>query len=199
MQCCSRILLEPMEHRRFLAMFRRPNLDALTVASFSRQLAAQARKCTICPYCGSINGVVKKIGAMRIAHEKFRGRNKTKVPANRGGEENKGTYDDWRNSFGEATRDTRELEPHIDKAVEDLNPLRVLTLFKQVPPADCELLGLDPSASRPEEFLWQYISVPPVCIRPSVQQEAATCVRDPACTRFARADRALSSVGTRMT
>lgn len=166
-----------MEHRRFLALFRRPNLDTLTVASYSRQLSSLARKCTICPYCGSINGIVKKIGAMRIAHEKFRGRNKNKVPENRGGEENKGTYDDWRNSFGEATRDDKMIEPHIDKAVEDLNPLRVLTLFKQIPPADCELLGLDPSAGRPEEFLWQYISVPPVCIRPSVSQEAATCVR----------------------
>ncbi|KAK4700233.1 DNA-directed RNA polymerase III subunit RPC1, partial [Phenoliferia sp. Uapishka_3] len=163
-----------MEHRRFLALFRRPNLDALTVASLSRQLAAQARKCTLCPYCGNINGIVKKIGVMRIVHEKFRGRNKTKIPDNRGGDDNKGTYEDWRNSFGEATRDTKELETHIDKAVEDLNPLRVLTLFKQVPPADCELLGLDPMAGRPEEFLWQYISVPPVCIRPSVQQEAAT-------------------------
>ncbi|KAM0748584.1 DNA-directed RNA polymerase III subunit C1 [Meredithblackwellia eburnea MCA 4105] len=171
---CSRILVEPMEHRRFLAMFRRPNLDTLTIAAYSRQLASQARKCTICPHCGSINGIVKKLGAMRIAHEKYRGRNKAKVPDNRDGDLGKGTYDDWRGTFAEASLDTKELDAHIDKAVEDLNPLRVLTLFKQIPPADCELLGLDPSAGRPEEFLWQYISVPPVCIRPSVQQEAAT-------------------------
>lgn len=41
---------------------------------------------------------------------------------------------------------------------------------------DCELLGLDPEVGRPEEYIWQYIHVPPVCIRPSVAQEAATYV-----------------------
>lgn len=111
---------------------------------------------------------------MRIGHEKFRGRNKTKIPANRWGAERQGTHAAWRESFAAAEADAKELRPHIEKAIDDLNPLRVLTLFKNVPPADCELLGLDPSAGRPEDFLWQYISVPPVCIRPSVQQEAAT-------------------------
>ncbi|KAI5480363.1 DNA-directed RNA polymerase III subunit RPC1 [Pseudohyphozyma bogoriensis] len=172
---CSRVLLDPAEHRRFLTLFRRPNLDTLTLSNLSRQLAHVARKCAICPYCGNLNGVVKKIGAMRIAHEKFRGRNRTKVPDNKEGiENNKGTYDHWRETFSEAIKDSKEIETHLDKAVEDLNPLRALTLFKQIPPADCELLGLDPSSGRPEDFLWQYISVPPVCIRPSVAQEAAT-------------------------
>lgn len=39
---------------------------------------------------------------------------------------------------------------------------------------DCELLGLKPESGRPEEYLWQYISVPPVCIRPSVAQDGAS-------------------------
>ena len=39
---------------------------------------------------------------------------------------------------------------------------------------DCELLGLKPSHGLPQEFIWQYISVPPVCIRPSVQQDGAS-------------------------
>lgn len=111
---------------------------------------------------------------MRIAHEKFRGRNKTRLPDNKEGAENKGGYEAWRDSFAEAKRDSKELESHVEKAIEDLNALRVLTLFKNISAVDCELLGLDPTISRPEEFLWQYISVPPVCIRPSVQQEAAT-------------------------
>lgn len=44
---------------------------------------------------------------------------------------------------------------------------------------DCELLGLHPDFGRPEEYIWQYISVPPVCIRPSVAQDGATCVLSP--------------------
>ena len=39
---------------------------------------------------------------------------------------------------------------------------------------DCELLGLKPQHGRPEEYIWQYISVPPVCIRPSVAQDGAS-------------------------
>jgi DNA-directed RNA polymerase III subunit RPC1 len=36
------------------------------------------------------------------------------------------------------------------------------------------LLGLKPALGRPEDYIWQYISVPPPCIRPSVAQEGAT-------------------------
>ena len=39
---------------------------------------------------------------------------------------------------------------------------------------DCELLGLRPDFGRPEQFIWQYISVPPVAIRPSVAQDGAS-------------------------
>jgi hypothetical protein len=33
---------------------------------------------------------------------------------------------------------------------------------------------MEPSVARPEDYLWQYISIPPTCIRPTVQQEDAT-------------------------
>jgi DNA-directed RNA polymerase III subunit RPC1 len=111
---------------------------------------------------------------MRIGHEKFRGRNKTRLPDNALGDSGRGGLEDFKSSFADAIGEMKELEAHIEKAIEDLNPLRVLTLFKAITASDCELLGLDPGVGRPEEFLWQYISVPPVCIRPSVQQEAAT-------------------------
>jgi DNA-directed RNA polymerase III subunit RPC1 len=39
---------------------------------------------------------------------------------------------------------------------------------------DAELLGLQPTHARPTEYIWQYISVPPVCIRPSVAQDGAS-------------------------
>jgi DNA-directed RNA polymerase III subunit RPC1 len=113
---------------------------------------------------------------MRIGHEKWRGRNLKKDAGGRDGAEGKGNYTSWKASFEEAVREDKQIEAHVDKAIDDLNPLKVLNLFRRVTAADCELLGLDPTAGRPEEFVWQYISVPPVCIRPSVQQEAATCV-----------------------
>ncbi len=33
---------------------------------------------------------------------------------------------------------------------------------------------MNPDVGRPEMYLWQNISVPPVCIRPSVQQDGAS-------------------------
>lgn len=58
--------------------------------------------------------------------------------------------------------------------MDDLNPLKVLNLFRQVLPADCELLGMNPGEGRPEMFIWQYIPAPPICIRPSVVQADAS-------------------------
>lgn len=62
--------------------------------------------------------------------------------------------------------------------MEDLNPLRVLNLFKMISPTDCELLGLDPNEGRPEMFIWQFLPAPPVCIRPSVAQDNASTEDD---------------------
>ena len=166
------------------------------MAAMSRAVSSQCRKRALCPYCGAINGVVKKHGALRIVHEKYRGRNRTRVPEpppagqSSGGNklpgsaysaqraQDKATYDAWRASFREAEREARELAPHVDKALDDINALRALLLFRHVPDHDCELLGLDPDMARPEDLIWQFVPVPPVCIRPSVQQDAATTEDD---------------------
>ncbi len=41
---------------------------------------------------------------------------------------------------------------------------------------DAELLALHPDVGRPEDYIWQYISVPPPCIRPSVASESGKSV-----------------------
>ena len=138
-----------------------------------------ARKTVYCPYCSAVNGAVKKAGALKIIHDKFRAK-KTADEMHR-----------WKASFQNAVAAQKELGVHLSKAVhEDLNPLKVLDLFRrisdevstgpimtqkiQIHRQDCELLGLQPKWGRPEEFIWQYISVPPVCIRPSVAQDGAS-------------------------
>lgn len=79
-------------------------------------------------------------------------------------------------SFEAAKQNNPEIEKHFKKALDDLNPLRVLKLFERIPDADCELLGLD--NTRPEVFLWRQVPAPPVCIRPSVGQDAASTEDD---------------------
>lgn len=55
------------------------------------------------------------------------------------------------------------------QVADDLNPLRVLSLFSAVTSEDCILLDI---ADRPEYLLMTHIPVPPVCIRPSVDMDS---------------------------
>ncbi|PFH50553.1 hypothetical protein AMATHDRAFT_75536 [Amanita thiersii Skay4041] len=160
---CARVLLEEPDRRLYIKRFRRPNLENIQRQSLSKAVNSMARKVVYCPYCAATNGAVKKAGALKIIHDKFR--------AKKTAEE---MYK-WKATFKNAVESQKELSMYLNKAVhEDLNPLKVLDLFKRISDEDCELLGLQPGWGRPEEFVWQYISVPPVCIRPSVAQDGAS-------------------------
>ncbi|KAI0056684.1 beta and beta-prime subunits of DNA dependent RNA-polymerase [Artomyces pyxidatus] len=160
---CARVLLEEPDRRTYLKRFRRPNLENVQRQILVKAVNTAARKTVYCPYCTATNGAVKKAGALKIIHDKFRA---------------KKTADEmekWKKTFAPAVEAQKELGMYINKAVhEDLNPLKVMDLFKRISDEDCELLGLRPEYNRPEEFIWQYISVPPVCIRPSVAQDGAS-------------------------
>ncbi|EAU36765.1 DNA-directed RNA polymerase III largest subunit [Aspergillus terreus NIH2624] len=173
---CSRILLPEGERRSYLREMRRPGLDNLRRLQIAKRVHERCKKTKTCEACGTINGVVKKAGtsALKITHDKFRAYNistSTKKVLPPG----KGAFDD---SLMEARRHNPEVEKHHKKAQDDLNALRVLNLFKRISDTDCELLGLNPREARPEMFLWQFIPAPPVCIRPSVGQDAASTEDD---------------------
>ncbi|KAF7776405.1 hypothetical protein Agabi119p4_4798 [Agaricus bisporus var. burnettii] len=160
---CARVLLEEPDRRTFIKRFRRPNLENIQRQALSKSVNATARKVVHCPYCSAINGTVKKAGALKIIHDKFR--------AKKTAEE----MEKWKKTFTKAVEAQKELSMYLNKAAhEELNPLKVLDLFRRVSDEDCELLGLQPAWGRPEEFVWQYLSVPPVCIRPSVAQDGAS-------------------------
>ncbi|KII96076.1 hypothetical protein PLICRDRAFT_130272 [Plicaturopsis crispa FD-325 SS-3] len=160
---CARVLLEETDRRVYLKRFRRPNLENMQRQVLSKGVNTAARKVVYCPYCSATNGAVKKAGALKIIHDKFRAK-KTADEMER-----------WKKTFAPAVEAQKELGIYINKAVhEDLNPLKVLDLFRRISDEDCELLGLRPTYGRPEEYIWQYISVPPVCIRPSVAQDGAS-------------------------
>ncbi|KXN84194.1 DNA-directed RNA polymerase III subunit rpc1 [Leucoagaricus sp. SymC.cos] len=160
---CARVLLEEPDRRNFIRRFRRPNLENIQRQALSKAVNTMARKCVYCPYCSATNGTVKKAGALKIIHDKFR--------AKKTAEE----MEKWKKTFAPAIEAQKELSLYLNKAVhEELNPLKVLDLFRRISDEDCELLGLQPGWGRPEEFIWQYLSVPPVCIRPSVAQDGAS-------------------------
>ncbi len=76
----------------------------------------------------------------------------------------------------------RELNPDIaelvSKAKEDLSPVDVLRLLRNIPDDDIDLLFLSPTLSRPESLILTHVLVPPVCIRPSVAMDAGAFNED---------------------
>lgn len=105
----------------YLKRFRRPNLENIQRQSLFKAVNSAARKIVYCPYCAATNGAVKKAGALKIIHDKFRAK-KTAVE-----------MEAWKKTFTSAVEAQKELSMYINKAVhEDLNPLKVLDLFKRI-------------------------------------------------------------------
>lgn len=119
---------------------------------------------------------MKKAGqnALKIIHDKFRAYNAS-TSAKKIAPPSKIQFDI---SMEEAKKSSPDIDKHAKKAMDDLNPMRVYNLFKRVTTLDCELLGLNAAEARPEMYLWQHIPAPPVCIRPSVGQDAASTEDD---------------------
>ncbi|OBT87197.1 hypothetical protein VE02_04737 [Pseudogymnoascus sp. 03VT05] len=171
---CARVLLTETERRQFLKELRRPNIDNLKRTQICKKINAQCRKAKTCPYCSAVNGQIRKTGVFKLTHDKFLAYNKS-TAAKKVVPPEKAAFD---KSFVEAKKTNAELDKHLKKAMDDLNPLRVLNLFRMITPTDCELLGINPSEGRPEMFLWQYVPAPPICIRPSVAQDGASTEDD---------------------
>lgn len=137
-------------------------MENIQRAALAKTINTLCRKVLKCPYCYSINGTVKKAGALKITHERYRSKTV------------KADYEDFKKGFGGAIRQQREIGGMLGKAFEDVHALRCLEIFKKISDEDCELLGLKPELGRPEDYIWQYVHVPPVCVRPSIPQDGAT-------------------------
>jgi DNA-directed RNA polymerase III subunit RPC1 len=168
------VLLSDTERRSFLKELRRPGIDNLKRTQICKRINEQCRKAKICPYCDAVNGQIRKIGVLKLAHDKYQAYNKS-TAAKKMAPSSLVTF---QKSFEEAKKNNTDLDKHMKKAMDDLNPLRVLNLFKMITPDDCELLGMNPAEGRPEMFIWQFVPAPPICIRPSVAQENASTEDD---------------------
>ena len=168
------MLLTDTERRAFLKELRRPGIDNLKRTQICKRINEQCRKAKHCPYCDAINGQIRKVAALKLAHDRYVAYNKSSAKSKHEPEGLKR----FKASFDEAKKNNNEVEKHARKAMEDLNPLRVLNLFKMISPTDCELLNINSAEGRPEMFLWQYVPTPPVCIRPSIAQDNASTEDD---------------------
>lgn len=162
---CSRVLLNDSEREQVLAKMRNPQTDVLAKTALLKKVIEKCKKSKQCPYCGAVNGTVKKItGAptLKIVHEKYKGRHA----------EDK--LDQLMENLQTALDHNKDLVSVMHSAnppVDDLLPTKVLEIFKRIPDEDCEVMWLDPLIGRPENLILESILVPPVPIRPSVKME----------------------------
>jgi DNA-directed RNA polymerase III subunit RPC1 len=155
---------------------RRPGLDTLEKTKHSKSILEACRKMKNCPYCGALNGTVRKVPGhpLKIIHNRYDAFNRSTAKA-KVAPEGKVEFD---KSFETAKSTTPDVEKNLKRAVDDMHPLRTLRLFQKISPEDCELLAMIPEDARPEMLIWQYLPVPPVAIRPSVMQEAGATEDD---------------------
>jgi DNA-directed RNA polymerase III subunit RPC1 len=176
---CSRVLLKPDERKGFLRAMRDPRTDSLRRTRLVKRITDIAKKCPQCPWCGALNGAVKKVNAIqcfRLLHDRYKlTKGAPKEDARKAFLEQ---VDRAARSWVPAgTSALGGFDPNLvsnakQRAFEELSPVRVMELFKAIPDSDLDLLWMDRALGRPETMLTTHILVPPVAIRPSVPMEA---------------------------
>lgn len=117
-------MLEEADRRAFLKRLRTPGMDNLTRERVVKSINTRCRKYANCPHCGALNGTVKKVGALKITHDLFKRETK----------KNEGFKRDFEKTFAESIKTMPEIKSHMNKAQDDMNPLKVLKLFQRISP-----------------------------------------------------------------
>lgn len=163
---CCRLLLSSEEQAQALLYFRRIQEDHLRRQAKHRSIIDACKKISVCPHCGAANGPIKKVPGnqgtryLLLVHDQYAKHELARMQF-----QNELCDEDDNFSL---TRRNPELKQAAPKAHQDLDPLTVLNLFRNIPDEDVECLNMRPEHSRPEELILTHLPVPPCCIRPSV-------------------------------
>jgi DNA-directed RNA polymerase III subunit RPC1 len=76
-----------------------------------KRIVEMCKKERECPHCGALNGIVKKVGSMRILHEKFKEKDKSERFAS--------TRNDFKASFHAASQVLATDEPWLHHMATD--------------------------------------------------------------------------------
>eukprot|EP00927_Polykrikos_kofoidii_P017509 TRINITY_DN1798_c1_g1_i1.p1 TRINITY_DN1798_c1_g1~~TRINITY_DN1798_c1_g1_i1.p1 ORF type:complete len:1535 (+),score=240.64 TRINITY_DN1798_c1_g1_i1:273-4877(+) len=153
-KACSRVLLPPQDRPRYLSRLRKPTTDDLQRMAIHKKLVVACKAVKHCPFCSAFNSTVKKGPGVPLIFK-----HQLNV---------KGNPDDvgriYEESFQDAKANNKDLDNYLDNAQEDVSPLTVYWLLRNLPPQDRELLDL----GCPDRMLISTLAVPPVCLRPTV-------------------------------
>lgn len=157
---CGRVLLKEEDRIKYKPILKRKKLSSLKRKLIFKEICEQCRKIKICLFCGAYNGTVKHVPgteATIIVHEI----NKNDI------------IDDLKIKFDSAILLFKEMDNSINnqnnKFSEELTSNKVFNLFSKIPKDDIIYFDMDIENAEPIDLLLQYVLVPPLPIRPTVQ------------------------------
>lgn len=168
---CARVLLPAEARASYLKQMRASASDALRKQRLRKRVVEEVKKISTatsiccCPWCGAINGQVKKVpGAMsfKIIHDRYKSKSAASA-------DSKGIFQE---SLHTMTALDPDINSHLKRAVEVLNPILVRDLLSRIPPDDCDLLWTSTDRGHPMHMILTHVPVPPIAIRPSVPMDA---------------------------
>nr|XP_032521568.1 DNA-directed RNA polymerase III subunit RPC1-like [Danaus plexippus plexippus] len=114
---CAKVMLPDTIKKSFSRKFMHPDLTYLHKKNLRAAVLKKAKTCTKCPYCESLNGIVKKspAGILKIIHDKYR----TKKPTDP-------AVQKVLKDFNEAKESNKELASMINSGlIIEMSPLEV--------------------------------------------------------------------------
>lgn len=89
-----------------------------------RKVTETCRKVRKCPHCGSLNGPVKKLGALRIIHDKYKGAPKdVQIQKTQ-----------FENTFAYAVAVNADINRHLHRTIDNIDAQMALKLFQMISP-----------------------------------------------------------------
>jgi len=126
------VLLHQEEYDRAMKRVRQNSEPSINLRLLKATID-ECKKMRTCIHCGAYNGRVKKKPneALKVLHDKF---NVTKDT----------DADDLVAQFEHSCSINADLEKNLKDAVEELDPLKVYTIFSKIREEDITLLHMDP-------------------------------------------------------
>ena len=189
---CSRILLPEEEKYKYRIKLsnKTSKLSSQQMKNILKEINTLCQKVKICNYCGYLNGKVKHVqgitGPTIILHEITKNDLEDIEEKNNNEKSFKQKYDTAIILFSQKEKNkignfNTDIEKNINtlknifnnsnnnKITTELTSPFVYQLFSKISPEDIIFFGMDNINSSPINLLLQYILVPPLPIRPTVQ------------------------------
>jgi DNA-directed RNA polymerase III subunit RPC1 len=178
---CARSLLPPADTADWTRRLRRSMAEGnhLQTLALQKKVVELCKKTSECPHCGNPNGLVKKVGPMRLVHDQYRS--------------SRSAREAYLEGMRAGAEGDKALEASLHRANPVLTPVFVRDLFDRIPASELPLLGVSPAQTRlvlpagddpfggasaarlrstaishPRDMIVDVLPAPPLCIRPSV-------------------------------